>query len=100
MIRQVLKSKFLGSLIGTGVGDALGAPFEGWHKVRFEEIEAVAERRQILSYTDDTHMMIGVAESLVRTKGFDGEDMANNFVRNYKLEPFRGYGPGISSRPI
>ena len=89
-----LVSKFLGSLLGTAVGDALGAPFEGWHRVRLEEIESVTERRDILVYTDDTHMMIGVAESLIRCKGFDGEDMAQTFVRNYELDPFRGYGPG------
>jgi len=94
MIEQVLKSKFFGALIGTGVGDALGAPFEGWSKVKPEKIEEVAERREVLTYTDDTHMMIGVAESLIRVKGFDGEDMAGTFVKNYELEPFRGYGPG------
>jgi len=90
----LLKSKFLGALVGTVVGDALGAPFEGWHRVRREDIETVAERRQLLLYTDDTHMMIGIAESLVRARGFDGEDMAQCFVRNYELEPYRGYGPG------
>jgi len=94
MDRELLKSKFLGALIGTGVGDALGAPFEGWPWVRREDIEAVAEMRQVLIYTDDTHMMLGIAESLIRVKGFDGEDMAGCFVRNYQLEPYRGYGPG------
>ncbi|GAI86502.1 unnamed protein product, partial [marine sediment metagenome] len=38
--------------------------------------------------------MIGVAESLIKNRGFDGEDMAYTFVHNYELEPFRGYGPG------
>lgn len=94
MIKQVLKSKFLGALIGTGIGDALGAPFEGWSKVKLEKIEEVAEKREVLTYTDDTHMMIGVAESLIRTRGFDGENMTQTFVKNYELEPFRGYGPG------
>ena len=94
MIESVLKSKFFGALIGTGVGDALGAPFEGRRRVKLEEIEAVAERREVLTYTDDTHMMIGVAESLIRAGGFDGEDMAHTFIKNYELEPFRGYGPG------
>jgi len=94
MSESILKSKFIGALVGTGVGDALGAPFEGWRQVRLEEIERVAERRGILTYTDDTHMMIGVAESLVRTGCFDGGDMAQAFVKNYELEPFRGYGPG------
>lgn len=94
MIKPVLKSKFLGALVGTGVGDALGAPFEGRFRVKPEEVEAVAEKREVLTYTDDTHMMIGVAESLIRARGFDGEDMTYTFVRNYELEPFRGYGPG------
>jgi len=94
MIEQVLKSKFLGALIGTGVGDALGASFEGRREIEVGEIEAIAERQQILTYTDDTHMMIGVAESLIGIGGFDGEDMAQTFMKNYELEPFRGYGPG------
>jgi len=94
MVGQVLKSKFLGSLVGTGVGDAMGASFEGRHRVNLEEIQAIVERREVLTYTDDTHMMIGVAESLIRSKGFNGEDMAHTFIQNYELEPFRGYGPG------
>lgn len=94
MIEQVLKSKFLGALVGTGVGDALGAPFEGRWQVKPEEVEAIAEKLRILTYTDDTHMMIGMAESLIKTKGFDGRDMTYTFIRNYELEPFRGYGPG------
>ncbi|MEE9365847.1 MAG: ADP-ribosylglycohydrolase family protein [Dehalococcoidales bacterium] len=90
----VLKSKFLGAFIGTAVGDALGAPFEGYDHVEPEEIETVAERLPVLTYTDDTHMMLGVAESLLRCRGFDGEDMAYTFARNYEQEPYRGYGPG------
>ena len=89
-----LKSKFLGAFIGTAVGDALGAPFEGYDRVEPEEIETVAERLPVLTYTDDTHMMLGVAESLLRCRGFDGEDMAYTFVRNYEREPYRGYGSG------
>ena len=94
MIEQVLKSKFIGALVGTGIGDALGAPFEGRSSAELEEIKKVAERLEVLTYTDDTHMMIGVAESLIRARGFDGQDMAQTFTENYELEPFRGYGPG------
>jgi poly(ADP-ribose) glycohydrolase ARH3 len=43
-------------------------------------------------YTDDTQMMIGVAESLVENRGFDPEHMARRFVEN--VDPGRGYGPG------
>jgi len=94
MIKQDLRSKFSGALIGTGVGDALGAPFEGWFAIEPEKIEEAAARQKVLTYTDDTHMMIGVAESLVKAGGFDGEDMTHTFIRNYELEPYRGYGPG------
>ena len=69
-----LKSKFVGSLVGTAVGDSLGS----------------GGRR----YTDDTAMMIGVAESLVEKEGFDADHMTQVFVKNYYAEPWRGYGPG------
>ncbi len=94
MDTEVLKSKFLGALVGTGVGDAVGAGFEGWRIVEPKTIEAVASDRGVLIYTDDTHMMIGMAESLVEKEGFDGEHMAYTFMKNYECEPWRGYGPG------
>ncbi len=94
MQRETLRSKFLGSLIGTGVGDALGASLEGGHRVNPDEVRALAEKRRTLTYTDDTHMTIGVAESLIENKSFDGEHMTRRFMENYSHEPFRGYGPG------
>jgi len=94
MDKQSLRSKFLGSLIGSAAGDALGASLEGWWEVDAGEVWALAEKHEVLSYTDDTHMMIGVAESLVENRGFDGEHMAQTFIRNYQHEPWRGYGPG------
>jgi len=90
----VLQRKFLGCLMGLAIGDALGAPFEGKESVNRAEVRAVAERTEILRYTDDTHMALGVAESLVACRGFDGQHMAETFVRNFEREPWRGYGPG------
>ena len=94
MDEQSLRSKFLGALIGTAMGDALGASLEGWHMLPQSEVQALADKRGLLVYTDDTHMAIGVAESLIAKGGFNGEHMAHTFIRNYDLEPFRGYGPG------
>ena len=94
MNEEVLRGKFLGALVGTAVGDAIGAGFEGKPAAEAETIERAADTRKILAYTDDTHMMIGMAESLVQKEGFDGEHMAQVFIRNYELEPWRGYGPG------
>ena len=39
-------------------------------------------------------MTIGVAESLVEYGGLNGAHMAQRFVENYEMEPWRGYGPG------
>jgi poly(ADP-ribose) glycohydrolase ARH3 len=94
MDEVVLRGKFLGALVGTAVGDAVGSGFEGRPAAEVEAIEWAADRREILAYTDDTHMMIGMAESLVQKEGFDGEHMARVFIRNYEIEPWRGYGPG------
>jgi len=94
MDKEVLRSKFLGALVGTGIGDALGAGLEGWHRVEPAEVGAIAGGQETLVYTDDTHMMIGVAQSLVTNRGFDGDHMAQTFVQNFEREPWRGYGPG------
>jgi poly(ADP-ribose) glycohydrolase ARH3 len=92
-----LRAKFLGALVGTAIGDAVGAGFERRPAAEIEAIEAAADSRELLTYTDDTHMMIGVAESLVEKEGFDGEHLARVFIRNYELEPWRGYGAGPPS---
>jgi len=89
-----LRSKFLGCLMGTAIGDALGARREGMGMSKTEDIVSLAEKLEQLIYTDDTHMTIGVAESLLESKGFDGEHMAQTFINNYETEPWRGYGPG------
>lgn len=94
MNKETLRSKFLGSLVGTAVGDALGASLEGWHTIEPSHIQSLSDKQKVLTYTDDTHMMIGVAESLIENKGFDGEHMAHRFIENYDREPWRGYGPG------
>jgi len=91
---QILKSKFLGSLIGTAVGDSLGALIEGWRMLEESYVQSLVEKQRFLIYTDDTHMMLGIAESLIEKKGFDGEHMARTFIKNYDREPWRGYGPG------
>jgi len=97
MDEGVIRGKFVGALVGTGVGDAVGAGFEERRAAEVEAIEWAADRREILAYTDDTHMMIGMAESLVQKEDFDGEHMARVFIQNYEIEPWRGYGPGPPS---
>ena len=91
---EEIRKKFLGSLLGVAIGDAIGASWEGHRMLDEHEIELIATVSHPLHYTDDTHMTIGVAESLVECGGFDGAHMARRFVNNYLKEPWRGYGPG------
>jgi len=92
--KRKLRLKFLGCLVGTAIGDALGARREGRGMSRSEDVVSLAEKLEQLIYTDDTHMTIGIAESLIESKGFNGEHMAQTFIKNYEAEPWRGYGPG------
>ena len=80
--------------MGAAVGDALGAPFEGTSLVRRSDLESMAQDPAPLCYTDDTHMTLGMAQSLVDRHGFDGAHMAAAFAQNFADEPWRGYGPG------
>ncbi len=83
-----MKSKFIGCLVGSAVGDALGSTFEGFLSLSLNS-ESFFGR-----WTDDTHMMIGVAESLIANRGFEGNHMARTFIENYEQEPWRGYASG------
>jgi len=85
----MLGSKFVGCLVGSAVGDALGSALEGLRISELKIEEGFSGR-----WTDDTHMMIGVAESLIENEGFDGNHMAQTFIHNYEREPWRGYAYG------
>ncbi|MFP4170953.1 MAG: ADP-ribosylglycohydrolase family protein [Methanomassiliicoccales archaeon] len=81
-------TRFSGCMLGCAVGDSLGASFEGTLDPRVEEMPFGGR------WTDDTHMMLGIAESLVERGGMDEEHMMRRFMENYREEPWRGYGPG------
>jgi len=73
--------RFLGCMLSAALGDALGA--------------SIHESGGILRYTDDTAMMIALAEEIVEGGGrIDPEKLAWRFVEAYEREPWRGYGPG------
>ncbi len=91
---EQLRDKFLGAMLGTAIGDALGASREGHRLVSEARIGGLVEGSHRLRYTDDTHMTLGVAQSLVECSGFDEAHMLQRFIDNYDQEPWRGYGPG------
>ncbi len=84
-----------GALLGLAIGDAMGAPLEGFP--RPERAVTVMEAggrypRAAGSYTDDTLQAAAVAESLVVCRGFCAGDLMTRLISGYRLHPWY-YGP-------
>ena len=92
------KDRFIGCLMGLAIGDGLGAPVEGLdarliHSQFGRAIDYVSNPPvEILHYTDDTQMTLGVAETLLKYGAIDEDGLAKAFADNYDLK--RGYGSG------
>jgi poly(ADP-ribose) glycohydrolase ARH3 len=87
-----LESKFLGAMVGSAVGDAIGElAFQAPERTR---LEALVGHLDVLRYTDDTAMAIGLAESLIEVGTVDHQHLGETFRRNYRKEPWRGYASG------
>lgn len=81
------------ALFGTFVGDALGMPFEGLPRELIpRHVEMVEARLGRGTYTDDTQMMVALAESLIARGRVDVEHLSRAFLDAYDVE--RGYGGG------
>ncbi len=92
-----LRARFRGALLGCMVGDAIGRPFE---TMSSNDSRLGPALRAMLEaaprpwrYSDDSEMMISVAESLVRTGGISATDLLSSLASNY--DPARGYGHGM-----
>ena len=88
-------SRFKGALLGCFIGDVLGRAFEGATAGDASVARDLARRLDsggTWNYSDDTEMMIGVAESVVRCEGVVAEDMLRTVANAF--EPARGYGKG------
>jgi len=89
---RLLRDRFRGVILGSAIGDALGGPLEfqpppspdalvtdmiggGWQQLEPGE------------WTDDTHMSLCVAESLLAKKVFDPDDIAARFVGWMQSQP-------------
>jgi ADP-ribosylglycohydrolase len=91
-----------GTILGTAIGDALGMPVESFKPDKIKElygkIIGLEEPRDENPYhklhkgqwTDDTQLMIVIAESLVSKKCIDYDDIAAGHVK--KLYDPRGWG--------
>ena len=85
---MVSMQRAIGALVGSAVGDALGAPFEferpGLYRSTYPEpiLTGLGEMRggggfgwKPAEFTDDTQMALALAESLVGSGGFDANDL-------------------------
>ena len=92
MTGSLLADKYLGGMVGSAIGDAMGEL--AFQFPERNELTAVAERVAALRYTDDTAMAIGLATSLVVKGTLEGRDLGETFQRNFEKEPWRGYAAG------
>ncbi|MBD3214267.1 MAG: hypothetical protein GF311_16775 [Candidatus Lokiarchaeota archaeon] len=87
------KSKFLGGMIGSALGDCIGelAFRYGNEKTLLTQVA----KKDIIRYTDDTAMAIGIAETIITSEGdWTTQDLGRTFHANFNEEPYRGYGSG------
>lgn len=90
--------RFRGCILGQAVGDALGAPFETmpasaiYYGFGFARKIVAAPPVDRLEYTDDTQMMIGVAQTLIAHGRIKQDELMAAFVANF--DSGRAYGPG------
>jgi poly(ADP-ribose) glycohydrolase ARH3 len=94
-LADATQDRLAGALLGTALGDALGRPFEGRRRVSRPEVAALVRSDAPLRWTDDTHMAIALAESLVANGGeVDPQHLGDTFAAAYHDEPWRGYAGG------
>ena len=99
------RDQFEGALIGCAVGDALGAPLEGWSRERIAKLQSVTDCFRPLSrgkdgmrypngqYTDDTQLTMAIARSLVLRGAVDGAEIAREFAALWRSGEIVGAGP-------
>ncbi len=95
---QPTLDQFRGCLIGLALGDALGGPYEGLPDGVIDGLVMSGvvlddPAEATIHYTDDTQMMIGLAEELADRGEVEEDALLARFAANYN--PDRGYGAGM-----
>ncbi len=89
-----------GCLLGASCGDELGAAFEGTPRVDAASLDAWLAASEPVRATDDTVMMRVLARHLTSTvacgRDLDEDDLMQAFLRAFRDDPGRGYGPGTA----
>lgn len=86
------EDRCVGSMLGLALGDALGARHEGGPLGATAWWILGLGKGDLLRWTDDTEMAIGLAESLADRKGLDADHLARRWAEG--MNPWRGYGQG------
>lgn len=90
--------RFRGALVGVAVGDALGAPFEGYPGVVDDgRLASHLDGSSPLRFTDDTALTVATAESLLFKGALDAGHLLACFAATYARDPSRGYGASTAS---
>lgn len=103
-----LSDKFAGCLLGAMIGDVAGAAvegeFPGYIRKTYKDVNAILAVSSVPEpfggtwrvgrYTDDTQMMLALAEWLLHDDITDGQALLRRFVTTF--EPWRRYGPSTA----
>jgi len=83
-----MKNRYLGSMLGLAIGDALGAPVEFLKRGTFPYIDRYYKggkfRLSIGEYTDDTAMALCLAQSLIECNGLNQKDQLEKYLKWFK----------------
>lgn len=92
MIRVDLKGKYLGGMVGSALGDAVGEI--AFTYPQRATLSAYLDQNSEFGYTDDTAMAVGLAESMIERGEIEQEHLGETFRLNFEREPWRGYASG------
>jgi len=84
-MQKDIKNRYIGSMLGLAIGDALGAPIEFTKKDSFEPIKYYRRGGKfnvaIGEYTDDTAMALCLAQSIIDKNGTDQKDQLSKYLK-------------------
>lgn len=99
MAENDLRDKCIGCLVGAAIGDAMGMPNEDVPRKKSQKYypggiadfvnphpDTACCSLKAGQYTDDTQLMMALAQSLVEKKGFDPACFAEELIQWYQVE--------------
>ncbi len=87
-----MEDRFVGSMLGLALGDAMGAKYEGGPLGQAAWWVLGIGKGDLLRWSDDTQMAMGLAISLIEKRGVDPDHLAKTWAERADYK--RGYGSG------